>query len=156
GTPGWIDGRLVLLAGEIDAGQRPVAGDEQHFAQRRFGPAITDRVLHDAPFHRCMTAYARHGRHASLLASARAGFVSCIAFGTMRSLAGKPSGHPSARIAPYGAAHEPMPGTSVRCAIAVSTSAPGARSMSPSATAVASATTVRARADVSPTPRSSG
>ena len=105
GPLGRILGK-IFLALEIQTAKRVALriGNQQDLAQRARCTASRLHRFHvivsiEAFLHKCITAYARHGRQASLRARARAERVSPIALNTMRSLSGNASGQPSARIA---------------------------------------------------------
>src|SRR5207245_8375388 len=142
-----INLRKIFPAVEVDAGESFAVCDEQHPS---LGTFIEIVVVHGYSFvsdcHRCITAYARQGRQASLAASTRRAPVSPSAFITPRSVCGNASGQDNARIAMYCAVHSPTPGSARRPSSVASMSTFGMRTRRPSATARASATTVRARA----------
>ena len=107
-------------------------------------------MARSSDFHRCSTAYARQGRHASARASARRPFVSPIAFSTATSGCGKASGQASARMAMYCAVHGPTPGMRSSAASVSSTGAAGSRRSAPRATSCARAAMARAREPMMP------
>ena len=81
----------------------PVSPSRTAVSRRRPSGRV-DEIEMDNRFHcmdlqRWMTAYARHGRHASARASARAGCSTPSALRTTRSLSRKASGQRSARMA---------------------------------------------------------
>jgi hypothetical protein len=78
----------VFLPLEVDAGKGFAGriGDEKNGAERTRHAAGQFHCIHQLFLHKCITAYARHGRHASLRARTLDARVSPMALFTTRSL----------------------------------------------------------------------